>query len=67
MRTVAIIQARMNSNRLPRKVLADIDGKPMLTHVVERVRGVKSLDRVIVATTKNPADNDIVELCRQNQ
>lgn len=35
---VAIIQARTGSTRLPKKVLMDISGKPMLWHVIERVK-----------------------------
>lgn len=46
----AIIQARMNSRRFPAKIFADLCGKPILQHVVERVREVKSIDNVIVAT-----------------
>ena len=63
MKTVAIIQARMGSTRLPGKALIDIQGKPMLWHVVNRTRPVKLLDEVVVATTTNEADQAIVSLC----
>ena len=49
MNTVAIIQARMNSTRLPGKVLMDIKGKPMLQHIVDRARD-SNVDNVVVAT-----------------
>ena len=45
--TLAIIQARMSSTRLPGKVLKDIAGKPMLQHVVERARQAKTIDEVL--------------------
>jgi len=48
--TVAIIPARLRSTRLPGKALADIDGRPMVAHVAERVRRARGLERVIVAT-----------------
>jgi spore coat polysaccharide biosynthesis protein SpsF len=59
----AIIQARMTSTRLPGKVLREIAGQPMLMRVVERVKRSKWLDKVIVATTDQPADDDIAEYC----
>ena len=46
----AVIQARLGSRRLPRTVLADIAGKPLLTRVIERVRQVSGVERVVVAT-----------------
>jgi 3-deoxy-manno-octulosonate cytidylyltransferase (CMP-KDO synthetase) len=46
---VAIIPARYASSRLPGKPLADIDGKPMIVHVMERARE-SGASRVIVAT-----------------
>jgi spore coat polysaccharide biosynthesis protein SpsF len=65
MRTVAIIQARMSSSRLPGKVLLDLVGEPMLVRVVERVRRASTIDDVVIATTTDPADNPIVDLCLQ--
>ena len=62
--TVAIIQARMGSSRLPGKVLLDIGGEPMLVRVVERARRAETLDGVMVATTEDPSDDRVVELCR---
>jgi 3-deoxy-manno-octulosonate cytidylyltransferase (CMP-KDO synthetase) len=49
-RTVAIIPARFASQRLPGKPLADICGKPMIQHVVERTRQARLVDEVVVAT-----------------
>ncbi len=51
MKTVAIIQARMGSTRLPGKVLLPLCGKPMLTHIAERVVAAAGVQRVVVATT----------------
>jgi len=64
--TVAIIQGRMASSRLPGKILLDIAGKPMLAHVVERARRAKTVDQVVVATTTQPEDDAVEEYCRLN-
>ena len=63
--TVAIIQARLGSTRLPRKVLLPLLGEPLLAHVVRRVSRATSLDTTVVATTVLPADDAIVELGRR--
>jgi spore coat polysaccharide biosynthesis protein SpsF len=65
LKTIAIIQARRSSRRLPDKVLLDIGGKPMLQRVVERTRQARRLDEVIVATTIAPEDDAIGQLCQQ--
>ncbi len=62
-KTIAIIQARMTSTRLPGKVLKEIAGKPMLDWVVGRARRAKTVDEVLVATTIEPADDLIAEHC----
>ncbi len=64
-KTIAIIQARMGSTRLPGKVLMDLAGEPMLVRVVERTRRSPGLDGVVVATTTSAADDAIVALCRE--
>ena len=60
----AIIQARCGSTRFPNKVFADIDGKPLIWHVVNRLRYAKLIDGIVVATTFNANDNLIEEWCK---
>jgi 3-deoxy-manno-octulosonate cytidylyltransferase (CMP-KDO synthetase) len=50
LRTLAVIPARLASTRLPRKVLREIAGKPMLQWIVEAALASPQLDRVVVAT-----------------
>jgi spore coat polysaccharide biosynthesis protein SpsF len=63
MKTVAIIQARMGSARLPGKVLVELAGEPVLTRVMRRSSRATTLDEVIVATTIAAEDEPIVDLC----
>ncbi len=60
MRTIAIIQTRMGSSRLPGKVLRDLAGDTMLARVVQRVRAARSIDQVVIATTKAEIDDAVV-------
>jgi glutamate-1-semialdehyde aminotransferase/spore coat polysaccharide biosynthesis protein SpsF (cytidylyltransferase family) len=60
---LGIIQAQMSSTRLIGKALIDIAGRPMLDLVVERLQNAKRVNEVLVATTRNPADNPIAEFC----
>jgi spore coat polysaccharide biosynthesis protein SpsF len=61
---IAMVQARMGSSRLPGKVLLDIGGEPMLVRVVERARRAATLSGVMVATTDDPSDDPVAELCK---
>ena len=62
-RTVAIIQARMGSSRLPGKVLLPLGGRSILGYLVDRLRGTRMLDDIVVATTVNPGDDIIAADC----
>jgi spore coat polysaccharide biosynthesis protein SpsF len=64
MNSIAIIQARMSSSRLPGKVMLNIGDRPMLEWVVERTRRAHCLDEVVVATTIDPSDDPVFEFCR---
>ncbi len=63
---VAIIQARMGSSRLPGKSLAEIEGRPMLWHVIQRVKRARLVDRVVVATSTAAADDAIEQMCLED-
>ena len=63
--TVAIIQARMGSSRLPGKVLLDIAGRPMLGWVFERARRASRVDEVVLATTTDPNDDRVAAYCQE--
>ena len=65
MKIVATIEARMTSSRLPGKVLMPVAGITMLGCLVRRLKVVKSIDCVILATTVNNADDPLVELAKE--
>lgn len=61
----AIVQARLGSRRLPGKTLADICGRPLLFHVIERIRPSRWVEEIVVATTDAREDRPVLDLARQ--
>lgn len=61
----AIVQARMGSTRLPEKTMKNILGKPMLAHLIERLKRAQLIDEIIIATTAEERDKPIMTLARQ--
>lgn len=66
-KAVAIIQARMDSSRLPGKVLKDLSGKAVLQWCVDAARATSGIDRVVVATSDEANDNAIADYCKENK
>jgi spore coat polysaccharide biosynthesis protein SpsF len=62
----AIIQARTGSTRLPSKVLMPIVGKPMLWHVIDRLKHCRNVDLIVVASTIKEDDKPVLELARES-
>lgn len=63
----AIIQARLGSTRLPRKVFCEITGKPLIEHIVNRVSKSVLVDQIILATTDCSIDDDLETWAIQNK
>lgn len=63
MSTVAIIQARMRSTRLPGKILADLGGKPALEWVIQAAQAIPGVDKVVIATSLQQDDDVVADWC----
>jgi spore coat polysaccharide biosynthesis protein SpsF len=64
-KTEAILQARSGSTRLKEKIFEPICDKPLLGWVIERLRGAKRIDRIVMATTTNPDDDWVEAFCEE--
>ena len=60
------IEARMTSTRLPGKVLKPVLGKPMLQYLVDRLKRVSAIDKIVLATTTNASDDILVKFAEDN-
>ncbi len=63
---IAVIQARISSIRYPGKVMKNVLGKPLLWYLIERLKRSKRIDKIVIATTVNKADNKIVDFAKRN-
>jgi spore coat polysaccharide biosynthesis protein SpsF len=61
MHKVIVLQARLASSRFPRKVLAELGGKTVVEHCIERLKAAKTIDEVCVAIPSNEAENELAD------
>jgi len=61
-----LIQARTGSSRLPEKVLAEIEGRQLVWHVINRVKKIKSVQQVVLITTTKKNDKILLDLAQKN-
>ncbi len=66
MKADIIIQARIWSSRLPAKTMLYLSWKPVLYHVIERLKKCKNINNIIIATTTNKEDDIIERWCIKN-
>jgi len=67
MNTLAIIQARMGSTRLPGKVLMKLEGVSILSHLIRRLRRCSLIDELVLATSEQPENDPLVDLAEREQ
>ena len=60
-----LVQARLNSSRLPRKVLLEVYKKPLIKYLVSRLNGITH-DKICIATSDQPVDDEIDGFCKEN-
>jgi spore coat polysaccharide biosynthesis protein SpsF len=63
-KTIAIVEARRTSRRLPGKVMKPFLGRPALAVLVDRLRRARTLDGIVIATTVNATDDPVAALAR---
>ena len=67
LKVIATIEARMNSKRLPGKVLKKLGKYPMLDILLKRLKKSKKKNKIIVATSKNKKDDKIVNFLKKKK
>jgi len=66
MNIACIIQARVGSSRLPNKIFLDLEGKPVLARVIERLRNSKLINKIVIASPDKEVDDIIEDFIRDN-
>ena len=61
MEFLVVLQARMSSTRLPGKVMADLNGQPMIKRQIDRIMKSKFIDQLVVATSVDTSDDILVD------
>ncbi len=56
----------MNSTRLHGKIMLEVCNKTFLAHMIDRIKHSKTLDEIVIATTKNKTDDIIEEFCKES-
>ena len=61
-KVAVMIQARVDSKRFPCKVLAKIENKPMIWHIINRIKSIKTVNQIILLTTKRTEDKILLKI-----
>ena len=63
---LVVVQARSSSRRFPQKILHRIYGKTLIEHVILKINKSKNVSNIVVATSKNKSDDNLVKLLKNN-
>lgn len=62
MKTAFLITARLKSTRLPKKITLEIMGKPLIVHMLDRIKHTDQIGKIIICTSTNPQDDPLEEI-----
>ena len=62
MKTAFLITARLKSKRLPKKIMLEVLGKPLIVHMLDRIRNAKHIGKIVICTSTNPQDDPLEDV-----
>lgn len=65
MNCAILITARLKSTRLPLKVIKEIHGRPMIKHMLDRLKLAKRPEKIVICTSRVEQDDQLVEIASQ--
>ena len=67
LKSTFIITARLKSKRLPKKLMLEISGEPLIVHMINRIKQSETVDRIVICTSKNTQDDPLEELSEREK
>ena len=67
MKTIAFIEARMNSSRLPGKVIKKLGYDTVIGVLIDRVKKAKNIDKIVIITSKKKENDKLVKLIKKKK
>ncbi len=65
MKTAILLTARLKSTRFPMKAIKLIKGRPMICHLLDRLKLATRADEIIICTSPNEQDDPLVKIARE--
>ena len=65
MKVVATIEGRLNSKRLPKKLLYTLGGTTIIEFLIKRLKKARLIDSIVIATTKRKIDENLVKIAKK--
>lgn len=67
MKVIATIEGRLNSKRLPKKLLLPLNGTTIIEFLIKRLKQSKLIDAIVIATTKKKIDDNLVKIAKKHK
>jgi len=61
-----LITARLKSERLPLKIIKDLNGKTVIERLIDRIKEIKDISEIVLCTSANPQDKLLVDIAKEN-